>query len=138
MSKAKRAANRKIGLPRETVVMLLFRHYSARFDGVRCLRRRYPRRVREQGVFEQQVLRILQNLTAEELACEVASLVRPTTAYLEAAGVAGEEAMAIHLGEDVNWKVFDQCARNGILPKESREFSVAWWGARSGVRSKAS
>ncbi len=73
----------------------------------------------------------LRTLSEERLATEFCRSVRPTTAYLQAAGVPEDTALKIHFGEALSPKVLGEIARRGILPAQITNLALLWWPEKS-------
>lgn len=123
-------AERGVMVPREVLMMTLFKHYAASFDGWKQLALKVGSRVNIGKMSsERRVLALLQSMTDDELALEFSNLVRPTPSYLEAAGICEEMAMEIHAGES-NDEALAYLSRQGILPVQFRLMADQWFKRR--------
>jgi len=123
-------AERGVSVPRETVVMHLFRHFAAGFDGWKYLAGKYPNRVNLGKMSnERRVYALLKVLTDDELVLEFASLFKPTPAYLEAAGICEEVAMEVYEGLS-DEKALAYLSSKQILPAAFHVLADRWWNRR--------
>lgn len=134
VARAAEAGWRQVAIPKAVAIMILWRYYVGRMDGLQVLLQRYPGRRKLKGPYETRVLQLLQSLSESELSDEICRVIRPTMAYLEAAGLDPEEAWALHFGREpgnpearVTRASLQRYIASGILPPQAEALARSWW-----------